>query len=131
MNLNDPLGDMLTRIRNGLSARKASVLVTHSKMQHAVLAVLKDEGYIEDYKDIEQKGFPMIEVLLSYRDEKPVIRRVKRVSKPGRRVYSAIADLAPASNGLGVKILSTSRGVMSDAKARADKVGGEVLCEVF
>ncbi|MEM7047146.1 MAG: 30S ribosomal protein S8 [Pseudomonadota bacterium] len=131
MNLNDPLGDMLTRIRNGQSARKATTDVTCSKMHEAVLAVLKQEGYIADYKRIKRDKFDMLEVRLRYHNDQPVIRNIGRISKPGRRVYSSIADLTPASNGLGVKILSTSHGVMSDAKARSVNIGGEVLCEVF
>ena len=132
MSLSDPLGDLLTRIRNGQRAGKAVVESPSSKLRANVLEVLKREGYIRDYMLEEVgSGSGQIRVELKYSDGQPVIREINRVSKPGRRVYSKIKDLPRYYNGLGVKILSTPRGVMSDAEARAANVGGEVLCEVF
>ncbi|MBF0332893.1 MAG: 30S ribosomal protein S8 [Alphaproteobacteria bacterium] len=132
MSLSDPLGDMLTRIRNGQQARKSSILSPASKLRTTVLEVLKREGYIRGYKQNDVRaGVAELEIELKYHEGQPVIQRIQRVSKPGRRVYSKIKDLGKVSNGLGISILSTPRGVMSDAEARAANVGGEVLCEVF
>jgi len=132
MSLSDPLGDMLTRIRNGQKARKQAVVSPASKLRMNVLEVLKREGYIRGYSvDDVRPGVRSLRIELKYHEGEPVIKEVHRVSKPGRRVYSKIADLPRVYNGLGVAILSTPRGVMSDAEARAANVGGEVLCKVF
>ena len=132
MAMTDPLGDMLTRIRNGQRAKKDSVLSPASKLRANVLEVLQREGYIRGYEKTTGKdGHPAIEISLKYYDGTPVIREVKRVSKPGRRVYLGVKDIPVVRQGLGVSIVSTSRGVMSDSSARANNVGGEVLCTVF
>jgi small subunit ribosomal protein S8 len=132
MSLSDPLGDMLTRIRNGQTANMSSIQSPSSKLRRNVLEVLKREGYIRDYdEEAEVNGSASLRIELKYHDGEPVIREIKRVSKPGRRVYSKIDDLARIYNGLGISILSTPRGVMSDHEARAANVGGEVLCRVF
>jgi len=132
MSFSDPIGDMLTRIRNGQMARKSAIRTPASKFRASVLEVLKREGYIRDFHDdANAKGHPEIVIELKYFEGTPVISTIKRVSKPGRRVYSKIGDLAKVSNGLGISVLSTPRGVLSDAEARAENVGGEVLCEVF
>lgn len=132
MSLNDPLGDMLTRIRNGQMARKPVVSVPHSKHRCAVLDVFKDEGYIRGYKVVEAgTNKKEIEVELKYNEGQPVIQEVKRVSTPGRRTYTKIGDLGSVRNGLGISVVSTPKGVMADHKARAANVGGEVLCQVF
>lgn len=132
MQLSDPLGDLLTRIRNGQRAGKSAVESPASKLRANVLEVLQREGYIRGYRtETLRTGVSTLLVELKYSDGEPVIRRISRVSKPGRRVYSKIKDLPRYYNGLGIKILSTPRGVMSDSEARAANVGGEVLCEVF
>ncbi len=132
MSMSDPLGDMLTRIRNGQRANKTSVPVPASKLRTNVLDVLKREGYIRGFSVSQIKtGIQEISVELKYHEGEPVIREIARVSKPGRRVYSKIKDLGRIYNGLGISILSTPRGVMSDQEAREHNVGGEVLCRVF
>lgn len=132
MAMSDPLGDMLTRIRNGQVARKAAVPVPSSKLRARVLDVLQREGYIRGYSESEiKKGISELNVELKYFDGEPVIKEISRVSKPGRRVYSGIKDLGRVYNGLGISILSTPKGVMSDAEARENNVGGEVLCRVY
>ncbi len=132
MALSDPLGDMLTRIRNGQRARMASVESPASKLRTTVLEVLKREGYIRGYSEEEVRpGIRNLKIELKYHEGEPVIKQIARVSKPGRRVYSKIADLPRIYNGLGIAILSTPRGVMSDNEARTANVGGEVLCRVF
>jgi small subunit ribosomal protein S8 len=132
MTMSDPLGDMLTRIRNGQQARLRVVTSPHSKLRMNVLDVLKREGYIRDFADEPvRQGVNQIKIELKYNDGEPVIRHISRVSKPGRRVYSKIRDLAPFRGGLGICILSTPRGGISDHEARAMNVGGEVLCQVF
>ncbi len=132
MSMNDPLGDMLTRIRNAAMRSKPTVRSPSSKMRLRVLEVLKDEGFIRGYEVIDNgDGKPVVEIGLKYHEGAPVIRELKRVSKPGRRYYSGVSTMPQVRNGLGVSIVSTSRGVMSDAKARAENVGGEVLCTVF
>ena len=132
MSMSDPLGDMLTRIRNGQRARKDTVIAPSSKLRANVLEVFKREGFIRGYSQYEVRpGVNEIKIELKYHDGDPVIRELRRVSKPGRRVYSGIKDLSRVYNGLGISILSTPRGVMSDAEARAANVGGEVLCQVF
>lgn len=132
MSLSDPVGDMLTRIRNGQAARLDSVTMPASRLRANVLDVLQREGYIRGYLEEEVRGgIREIRVELKYDNGKPVIREVHRVSKPGRRIYSKISDLPKVYNGLGISILSTPRGVMSDSEARTANVGGEVLCKVF
>ena len=132
MSMSDPLGDMLTRIRNGQRAGKSSVVAPASKLHARVLDVLQREGFIRGYSEHEVRtGVREITIELKYHEGGPVIREIARVSKPGRRVYSKIADLPRVYNGLGVSILSTPRGVISDAEAREAHVGGEVLCKVF
>jgi len=132
MSMTDPLGDLLTRIRNGQRAHKPIVQSPASKIRANVLEVLQREGYIRGYSRAEVRpGVAELKIELKYVDGEPVIREITRVSKPGRRVYSKIADLPRIYNGLGIAILSTPRGVMSDNEARAANVGGEVLCRVF
>ncbi len=132
MSMTDPLGDMLTRIRNGQRARKTVVDSPASKIRANVLEVLQREGYIRSFSREEiRPGVAELKIELKYVDGEPVIREITRVSKPGRRIYSKIADLPRVYNGLGIAILSTPRGVMSDNEARAANVGGEVLCRVF
>ena len=130
--MNDPIGDMLTRIRNAQMRGKSTVSTPASKLRAWVLDVLADEGYIRGYeKTISTDGHGAIEISLKYFDGVPVIRELKRVSKPGRRVYLGVKDIPQVRQGLGVSIVSTPQGVMSDANARAKNVGGEVLCTVF
>ncbi|MGY9047778.1 30S ribosomal protein S8 [Puniceibacterium antarcticum] len=130
--MNDPIGDMLTRIRNAQMRGKSTVMTPASKLRAWVLDVLADEGYIRGYEATTGvDGHPAIEISLKYFDGTPVIREIKRVSTPGRRVYLGVEDIPVVRQGLGVSIVSTSRGVMSDAHARAANVGGEVLCTVF
>jgi len=132
MAINDPVGDMLTRIRNGQERAKSSVSTPASKLREAVLRVLESEGYIRGYTRVEEPGkAPQLEIALKYSEGRPVISEISRVSKPGRRVYSGVADLPRVRNGLGISILSTPKGVMSDADARSQNLGGEVICKVF
>jgi small subunit ribosomal protein S8 len=130
--MNDPLGDMLTRIRNAQLRGKSTVRSPASKVRAWVLDVLEAEGYIRGYERVTGvDGHPELEIALKYYEGQPVIRDLKRISKPGRRVYTAAADIPAVRQGLGVSIVSTSKGVMSDAAARQANVGGEVLCQVF
>jgi len=130
--MTDPLGDMLTRIRNAQMRGKGKVSTPASKIRKNVLDVLQNEGYIRGYAQVEyDSGKAEIEIELKYYDGSPVIKEIKRISKPGRRVYSSVNDLPRVHNGLGVSILSTSKGVMSDSEARTQNVGGEILCRVF
>ncbi len=132
MAFNDALSDMLARIKNAHKARKTFTSCYKSKLNSNVLNVLKEEGYIRDFKDIEvRKGINNIQIDLKYYNGSPVIKNIKRVSKPGIRVYSKISDLPKIYGGLGISILSTPKGVMSDNEARKNNVGGEILCEVF
>ncbi len=132
MSMTDPLGDMLTRIRNGQRAHKDTISTPASHLRANVLDVLKREGYIRDYIRREVRpGIAEVDIQLKYHEGEPVIREINRVSTPGRRVYSKIKDLQRVYNGLGIAILSTPRGVLSDAEARDMNVGGEVLCQVF
>ena len=132
MMMNDPIGDMLTRIRNAQSRGKGDVRTPASKLRGWVLDVLKDEGYIRGYEAVTgEHGHPELRIELKYHEGLPVIREIKRVSKPGRRVYAGAREIAQVRQGLGVAIVSTPRGVMTDASARAANVGGEVLCTVF
>lgn len=130
MSMTDPIADMLTRIRNAQTVGHAEVNMPCSKLKIAIAKVLKDEGYIEDYAVREDKAFRELHIGLKYYAGRPVIERLERVSKPGLRVYKGRDDIPRVMNGLGVAIVSTSRGVMTDRKARADGVGGEVLCIV-
>ena len=132
MSMNDPLGDMLTRIRNAQMRRRGTVMTPGSRLRARVLDVLKSEGYIRDYSTTEfGNGRTEFQIELKYFDGEPVIREFSRVSKPGRRVYVAVRNLPRINNGLGVAILSTPKGVMADHDARDANVGGEVLCTVF
>ena len=132
MAMNDPIGDMLTRIRNNQMRGKSTVETPASKLRAWVLDVLQDEGYIRGYEKTTGKdGHPALSIELKYYEGAPVIRELKRVSKPGRRVYMSVKDIPVVRQGLGVSIVSTPKGVMSDANARAANVGGEVLCTVF
>ena len=131
MALTDPLGDLLTRIRNGQRAKKDSVLSPASRLRARVLEVLQREGYIRGYTEDATGVHPQLRIELKYFEGEPAIKHVARVSKPGRRVYSGSKELPVIRNGLGITIVSTPRGVLSDAEARAQNVGGEVLAEVF
>ena len=131
MAVTDPLGDLLTRIRNGQRAKKDSVLSPSSKLRVRVLDVLQREGYIRGYSDEEMGPAKGVRIELKYFEGQPAIKHVARVSKPGRRVYSGSQNLPRVMNGLGITIVSTPRGVLSDAEAREQNVGGEVLAEVF
>ena len=132
MNMTDPLGDMLTRIRNGQSAKKDSVLTPASRLRASVLDVLQREGYIRGYSKEENTGpTPTIRIELKYFEGQPAIQHVSRVSKPGRRVYAGATELPRVKNGLGITIVSTPKGVLSDAEARTKNVGGKVLCQMF
>jgi len=132
MSLSDPIGDMLTRIRNGQVAKMAVVECPSSAFRKRVLEVMQREGYIRGFTEVEKAGTsPVVEIELKYHDGEGVIRKISRVSKPGRRVYAGIKDFGRVFNGLGVSILSTPRGVLSDNEARSQNVGGEVLCRIF
>ena len=132
MAINDPLGDMLTRIRNAQMRKKGKVTTPGSRIRANVLDVLKDEGYIRGYATTELgNGRTEFDIELKYFDNQPVIREIQRVSKPGRRVYAAVDGMPRVGNGLGITIVSTSKGVMADHAAREANVGGEVLCKVF
>ena len=132
MAVNDPIGDMLTRIRNAQLRRRPKVSTPASNMRARVLDVLVEEGYIRGYTRVEQKGsLPEFEIELKYFNGQPAIKEISRVSTPGRRVYSPVRDLKSVANGLGVAILSTSKGLMTDREARRQRVGGEVLCHVW
>ncbi len=132
MSMTDPLGDMLTRIRNAQMRGKTQVSTPASQLRARVLEVLESEGYIRGYSRVDYTGGKAeLDIALKYFDGEPVIREIHRVSKPGRRVYASVKELPVVYNGLGISILSTSKGVMSDNQAREANVGGEVLCEVF
>ena len=132
MAMNDPVGDMLTRIRNAQMRRRPKVATPASSLRGRVLDVLAEEGFIRGYTRVEMKGeLPQFEIELKYYNGQPAIREIERVSKPGRRVYSPVKDIPTVANGLGVAILSTPKGVMSDARAREENVGGEILCNIF
>ncbi len=130
MSMSDPIADMLTRIRNAQGVNKTSVSMASSKLKVAIANVLKDEGYIEDYAVHVNNGKPLLEIGLKYYAGRPVIEKIDRVSKPGLRVYKGSQNIPKVMNGLGVTIVSTSKGVMTDRKALAAGVGGEVLCVV-
>jgi len=130
MSMTDPIADMLTRIRNAQMAEKAAVTMPSSKLKVSIAKVLKDEGYIDDFAIRENGGLSELDIALKYYAGRPVIERIERVSKPGLRVYKGANDLPRVMNGLGIAIVSTPQGVMTDRKARAGNVGGEVLCVV-
>ena len=130
MSMSDPIADMLTRIRNAQATEKVSVFVPASKVKQAIAQVLKDEGYIEDFALRDQEGKAFIEIGLKYYAGKPVIEKLERVSRPGLRIYKGRDDIPRVMNGLGVAIVSTSQGVMTDRRARQTGIGGEVLCVV-
>ena len=130
MSLSDPLADMLTRIRNAQLSEKIAVIMSSSKLKISVAQVLKDEGYILDFDVNANNGKPNLEIKLKYHAGNPVIEKIARVSRPGLRVYKSCGELPQVMNGLGIAIISTSKGVMSEQKARLNRVGGEVLCIV-
>ncbi|MGR2682511.1 30S ribosomal protein S8 [Chromobacterium haemolyticum] len=130
MSMHDPISDMLTRIRNGQMASKVAVSMPSSKLKIALAQVLKEEGYIEDFAVAGEEKKPVLEIQLKYYAGRPVIERIDRVSRPGLRVYKGSTEIPKVMNGLGVAILSTSKGVMTDRKARAAGIGGELLCVV-
>src|SRR5437764_15128815 len=130
MSMTDPIADMLTRIRNAQMTERATVVMPSSKVKIAIAKVLKDEGYIDGWKLGGEEKKPVLEIALRYYAGKPVIEKIERVSKPGLRIYKSKDDIPPVMNGLGIAIVSTSRGVMTDRAARATGVGGEVLCIV-
>lgn len=130
MSMSDPIADMLTRIRNAQLAEKATVSMPSSKLKVAIAKVLKDEGYVEDFRVRDVEGKATLEMGLKYYAGRPVIERVERVSRPGLRIYRGSGDIPRVMNGLGIAIVSTPKGVMTDSKARAANVGGEVLCIV-
>jgi len=130
MTMSDPIADMLTRIRNAQRSEKQLVAIPASRMKASIAQVLKDEGYIEDYAVRENAGKPLLEISLKYYAGKPVIEKIERVSRPGLRIYRGKAEIPNVMNGLGVAIVSTSKGVMTDRRARGLGVGGEVLCIV-
>lgn len=130
MSMSDPIADMLTRIRNAQSANKASVSMPASKLKSAIAAVLKDEGYIDDFSVRANDGKPQLDIGLKYYAGRPVIEKIDRISSPGLRIYRGTGEIPSVMNGLGVAIVSTSKGVMTDRKARAAGIGGEVLCVV-
>jgi len=129
MSMSDPISDMLTRIRNAQMTEHAVVVMPSSKVKIAIAKVLKDEGYIDGFK-VSEEAKPVLEIALRYSAGRPVIEKIERVSKPGLRIYKSKDDIPRVMNGLGIAIVSTSQGVMTDRKARATGVGGEVLCIV-
>jgi small subunit ribosomal protein S8 len=130
MSMSDPIADMLTRIRNAQASEKVTVLMPSSKVKVSIAKVLKDEGYVDNYAVRDVEGKPQLEIALKYYAGKPVIEKIERVSRPGLRIYKGREDIPQVMNGLGVAIVSTSHGVMTDRKARQTGVGGEVLCIV-
>ncbi len=130
MSMSDPISDMLTRIRNAQMVEKETVSMPSSKIKAAIAEVLKDEGYVEGYKVVDNGGKPILEIGLKYYADRPVIETIQRVSRPGLRVYKGSEDIPRVMNGLGIAIVSTSKGLMTDSKARANGIGGEVLCIV-
>jgi small subunit ribosomal protein S8 len=130
MSMTDPIADMLTRIRNAQTAEKLSATMPSSQMKVSIAQVLKDEGYIDDFKVREQDGKSILDIALKYYAGEPVIEKIERVSRPGLRIYKGRDDIPRVMNGLGIAIVSTSKGVMTDRKARATGIGGEVLCIV-
>lgn len=130
MSMSDPIADMLTRIRNAQRAEKSRVVMPSSKLKVAIASVLKEEGYVDDFAVREVDGKPSLDIALKYYAGRPVIEQIERVSRPGLRIYKGSQDIPRVMNGLGVAIVSTPKGVMTDRKARASNVGGEILCIV-
>ena len=130
MSMSDPIADMLTRIRNAQASEKVTVAMPASKLKAAIAKVLKDEGYIDDFKVSQDLAKPQLEIALKYYAGRPVIEKIERVSRPGLRIYKSTRDIPQVMNGLGIAIVSTSKGVMTDRKARQAGIGGEVLCYV-
>ncbi len=130
MSMSDPISDMLTRIRNAQMAEKTTVIMPSSKIKAAIAKVLQDEGYVDGFKVIDHDGKPTLEIGLKYYADRPVIEKIQRVSRPGLRVYKGSEDIPRVMNGLGIAIVSTSKGLMTDRSARANGIGGEVLCIV-
>ncbi len=130
MSMSDPIADMLTRIRNAQMAEKVTVAMPSSKVKAAIAKVLQDEGYVDGFKVIDNAGKPTLEIGLKYYADRPVIEKIQRVSRPGLRVYKGSEDIPRVMNGLGIAIVSTSKGLMTDRSARANGIGGEVLCIV-
>ena len=130
MSMSDPISDMLTRIRNAQMAEKVTVVMPSSKIKAAIAKVLQDEGYVDGFKVIDHDGKPTLEIGLKYYADRPVIEKIQRVSRPGLRVYKGSEDIPRVMNNLGIAIVSTSKGLMTDRKARANGIGGEVLCIV-
>ncbi len=130
MSMSDPISDMLTRIRNAQMAEKVTVVMPSSKLKAAIAKVLSDEGYVDGFKVIDKDGKPSLEIGLKYYANRPVIETIQRVSRPGLRVYKGSEDIPKVMNGMGIAIVSTSKGLMTDHKARANGIGGEVLCIV-
>ncbi len=130
MSMSDPISDMLTRIRNAQMVEKVTVSMPSSKIKAAIAKVLQDEGYVDGFKIIDNAGKPTLEIGLKYYADRPVIEKIQRVSRPGLRVYKGSEDIPRVMNGLGIAIVSTSKGLMTDSKARANGIGGEVLCIV-
>lgn len=132
MTMTDPIGDFLTRIRNGVLVRKKSIAAPYSKIKLAITKILKEEGYLEDFKTVGKGGKKYIQVFPKYDEEgNPFLEEIKRISKPGRRVYMGYKDFKPIKGGYGFRIVSTHRGIMTDKEAKRRKLGGEVICEVF
>lgn len=130
MSMSDPISDMLTRIRNAQMAEKTTVIMPSSKIKAAIAKVLQDEGYVDGFKVLDHDGKPTLEIGLKYYADRPVIEKIQRVSRPGLRVYKGSEDIPRVMNGLGIAIVSTSKGLMTDRSARANGIGGEVLCIV-
>jgi small subunit ribosomal protein S8 len=130
MSMSDPIADMLTRIRNAQMAEKVTVAMPSSKLKVALAKVLQDEGYVDGFKVVSQEGKPTLEIGLKYYADRPVIEKLQRVSRPGLRIYKGSTDIPQVMNGMGIAIVSTSKGLMTDRKARANGIGGEVLCIV-
>lgn|SRR3990167_3157780 len=132
MAISDPIGDMITRIRNAIMRSKSSVISPSSKMRKSVLEVMKNEGYIRGFEELKSEGAQTdLKIELKYRDGQSVIQVIERVSKPGRRVYSTVDSLPLVYNGMGISIVSTSKGVMSDSEARRENASGEIICKIF
>ncbi len=127
----DPIADMLTCIRNAQMVGHKTVIVPFSKVKREMLSIFKKEGFIKDFREIKQKDLPFLKIYLKYKDKKPVIHGLKRISKPGRRVYVSASKIPVVLGGLGVAIISTSSGIMTDKEARKKKIGGEILCEIW
>ena len=131
MTMTDPISDLLTRIRNGQQVRKAKVVCPHSKIKEAILKVLKEEGFIRGFELSEDEKGKILEISLKYFEGEPVIKEISRVSKPGMRVYSSVKDMPSFKNNMGVMILSTSKGVMTNSSAKEANIGGEILCRLY